>query len=65
LTDALFARTRTSFGTSQTVYFSFIDRHVSIKETLLTCFMLFPIMEHKIGIDLTVSSKLKKPSKHV
>jgi len=43
LTDALFARTETSFGIGQTVFFSFINRYVSIKETLLTCFMLFPI----------------------
>jgi len=42
LIDALFARTR-SFGIGQTVYFSFININISIKQILLTCFILFPI----------------------
>jgi len=33
LVDALFVRTQTSFGIGQTVYFSFINRNVSIKHT--------------------------------
>ena len=43
LIDALFAQTWTSFGIGQTVNFSFINRNVSIKQILLTCFILFPI----------------------
>jgi len=43
LVDVLFARTRTSFGIGQTVYFSVVNRNVSIKQILLTCFILFPI----------------------
>jgi len=43
LVDTLFARTWTSFGVGQTVYFSFINRNVSIKQILLTCFILFTI----------------------
>jgi len=35
LADTFFARTRKSVGIGQTVYFSFINRHVSIKQTLL------------------------------
>jgi len=38
-----FSRNRTSFGIGQTVYFSFINRNVSIQQILLTCFILFPI----------------------
>jgi len=41
LVDALFARTPTSFGVGQTVYFSFINTNVSIKQILLTCVILF------------------------
>jgi len=37
------AKTRTSFGICQIVYFSFISRNVPIKQILLTCFILFPI----------------------
>jgi len=47
LADALFARTRTSFGIGQIVYFSFINRHVSVKETLLTRFMLSQLVVYK------------------
>jgi len=36
LVYALFARTQTSFGIGQTVYFSFINRNVPIKQVLLT-----------------------------
>jgi len=43
LVDALFARTRTSFGIGQTVHFSFINRNISIKQILVTYFILFPI----------------------
>jgi len=43
LLDALFARTQTSFGVGQTVYFSFINTNVSIKQILLTWFIIFPI----------------------
>jgi len=43
LVDPLFARTQTSFGTGQTVYFSFINRNVSIKNILLTLIQPFPI----------------------
>jgi len=35
LVDAIFARTRTSFGIGQTVYFSFINKNVSIEQILL------------------------------
>jgi len=41
LADAFFART--SFSIGQTVYFSFINRNVCIKQILLICFILFPI----------------------
>jgi len=43
LIDATFARTRTNFGIDQTVYCSFINGNVSIKQILLTCFILFQI----------------------
>jgi len=42
LVDALFARTQTSFGTGQTVHVSFINRNGSMKQILLTWFMIFP-----------------------
>jgi len=41
LVDALFARTQTSFGIGQTVYFSFINRNVSIMQMLFTWFITF------------------------
>jgi len=43
LADAGFARTQTGFGIGQTMYFSFINRNVSIKQIILTCYILFPI----------------------
>jgi len=43
LVDALFTRTQARFGIGQTVYFSFIYRNVSIKQILLTWFIIFPI----------------------
>jgi len=39
----VFARTQTSFGIGQIVYFSFINRHVLFKQILLTWFILFSI----------------------
>jgi len=33
----------TSFGIGQTVYFSFIDRNVSIKQILITWFSIFSL----------------------
>jgi len=42
LVDALFARTQTHFGNGQTVYFSIINRNVSVKQILLTWFIVFP-----------------------
>jgi len=42
LVDVLSARTQTRFGIWQTVYFNFINRNVSIKQILLTCFNIFP-----------------------
>ena len=42
LANALFARTQTSFGVGQTVYFSFINRNVSSKQILFTWFIIFP-----------------------
>ena len=38
-----FARSQTRFGIGQTVYFNFINRHVSIKQMLLTWFIILPI----------------------
>jgi len=43
LVDVHFARTQTSLGIGQKVYFSFINRNVSIKQILLTGFIIFPI----------------------
>jgi len=43
LVYALYARSQTSFGAGQTVYFSFINRNVSTKQMLLICFIIFPI----------------------
>jgi len=43
LDDAIFARTRISFGIGQIVYFNFINGNVSIKQILLECFIVFPI----------------------
>jgi len=40
LADALFARTQTSFRIGQTVYCSFINRNVSIKQISLTWFII-------------------------
>jgi len=33
----------TGFGIGQTVHFSFINRNISTKQILLTCFILFPL----------------------
>jgi len=43
LVEVLFTRTQARFGIGQTVYFSFINRNVSIKQILLTWFIIFPI----------------------
>jgi len=42
LVDALSARIQTRFGICQTVYFSFINRNVSIRKKLLTWFIISP-----------------------
>jgi len=38
-----FARTQTRFSIGPTVYFSFINRNVSIKQILLTWFIISPL----------------------
>jgi len=42
LLAALYVRAQTSFGISQTVYFSFISRNVYIKQILHTWFIIIP-----------------------
>jgi len=42
LVNALFARTQIRFVIGQTVYFSFVNRNVSIKNILLIWLNIFP-----------------------